>query len=274
LAVPRRCLNEKFLLDAEIYLVPLVPRATCSNAACSEAGSDFPRFSARRRMPAQAFAEREYFGAAFGSRIEAREQAEDPSAALGHSEPLSIKSSPCSMIPDFVHLTEDSPEVPATVAREQSGHILEKAVSRFEFINYPCCFVEQAGTTASQTGSLSRNAQVLARETESHHIARREVVRPSRADIIQCHGIWPFGSQQLAALGILLDVADDAESRMVEAKVEASDPSEEGDYGWLNIEAHLPRLLSLHSARRIIKSVIVAAQLVAVSLFGVPRGSI
>jgi len=76
-------------------------------------------------MPAQAFLVRKYFGATLGSRIEAREQAEDPSAALGHSEPLSIKHPPCSMIPDPVHFHEHAGKVSPFIGREQSGNILE-----------------------------------------------------------------------------------------------------------------------------------------------------
>jgi hypothetical protein len=82
-----------------------------SNATFKRGGRLFLRLAARWRMPAQALGEREYFGAAFGSRIETRETAEEPSAALGHSEPLSIKHAPRSRIPETLHFTEDESEV-------------------------------------------------------------------------------------------------------------------------------------------------------------------
>jgi hypothetical protein len=102
----------------------------------------------------------------------------------------------------------------------------------------PCCFVKQAGTTAGQPGPLPRHAQVLARETESHHVARREVVRPSGADIIQRDGIRPLCGQQFSAVGITLHMAGDAESGMAEAEIEAADSCEKRNHRRLNKRLH------------------------------------
>ena len=68
----------------------------CSDTASSSAsrsigGSAFPRFCARRRIPAHAFALKEYLTGAFATKICDKV---DAFAALGHSPKLSVEGAP------------------------------------------------------------------------------------------------------------------------------------------------------------------------------------
>jgi len=107
--------------------------ASASNACRKGVGSSFPRLSARRRIPQAARAERKYFGGAFCSRIEEREQTENAESPLCEAKPLSIKTCPCARIPELVQVGENLSERRSET--EQSGHILPKYISRSEFIN-------------------------------------------------------------------------------------------------------------------------------------------
>jgi len=119
-----------------------VVSTAASKAASKCGGNNLPRFSARRRMPAHAFTERKYFGATLGSNISTSEHTEDPSATLGQTEVLSIKSSPSSRIPDSPKLSEDGKEVVTFVGREKSGNILPNEESRLEFMGYASEFIK------------------------------------------------------------------------------------------------------------------------------------
>ena len=87
----------------------------------------------------------------------------------------------------------------------------------------PRCFVEQTGTPSGKARPSSCKRQILAREPERHDIARRQVVRPRCADIIQRHHIRPFRRQQFAALGVFFDVGHDGTPSPFEAEVKAAD---------------------------------------------------
>ena len=64
---------------------------TSSSASRSIVGSSFPRLSALRRIPAHAFALKEYFSGAFASKICDKV---DSLATLGHSPVLSVIDTP------------------------------------------------------------------------------------------------------------------------------------------------------------------------------------
>jgi hypothetical protein len=70
---------------AEAAVVP----ARVESAAWSAGGNSRPRFAARRRMPAAAFAESEYLGNTLGIRTADKEHATAP---LGDSEMLAVQN--------------------------------------------------------------------------------------------------------------------------------------------------------------------------------------
>jgi len=76
-------------------------------------GNLLPRFSARRRIPAQAFALIKYF---CGTSVSKTCDNKHTAAALGHSEILSVKHPPDHAIPAFCQKSDDGFEIPAVVA--------------------------------------------------------------------------------------------------------------------------------------------------------------
>jgi len=91
-----------------------------------------------------------------------------------------------------------------------------------EFIDYPRRFIEQTGTPSGKASPLARHRQVLAWKPKRHHVTRRQVVRPGRANVIQRNRRRPPRRQQLPAVGVLLDVRHDLEPRPLKAEVEAA----------------------------------------------------
>jgi hypothetical protein len=93
--------------------------ATASKGACNCGGNSLPRFSARRRIPAQAFALKKYRrGAAPVSKMSDNEHT---ASALGdgalqavHSDVLSVQNSVGEPIPEFDQSPEDGTKVPSS----------------------------------------------------------------------------------------------------------------------------------------------------------------
>jgi hypothetical protein len=76
-------------------------------------GNSFPRFSARRRMPAQArWLKKNRSGTSPVSKISDNEHA---AAALWNSKELSVKHSGGEPIPEFDHAPENGTKVPSSV---------------------------------------------------------------------------------------------------------------------------------------------------------------
>src|SRR5262245_15603674 len=179
-------------------------------------------------MPRQAFAESEYRGAACGSRIAASEQAEYPAPALGHSEVASVKSCPRARIPEFVQGSEDREEIAARSAREQSGNILPKDVSRSEFIDGPHHVMEQARPgTPGQAGPLARDAQILTGEPAADQAHRGEARGVQGADVAVPGHAGPVAGQHPVARRVKLHLPEAAEAGPFQAQVETADPGEQ-----------------------------------------------
>ena len=51
---------------------------------------------------------------------------EHPLSSLGHSEPLTVRASPCPHVPEFIHLTDETPKVSTGMAGEESVDILQE----------------------------------------------------------------------------------------------------------------------------------------------------
>jgi len=95
--------------------------ATAKSAANNGSGNCFPLFSARRRIPAQAFGlKKNLCGRGPVSKVSDNEHT---TASLGHSEVLSVKDSVCEPIPEFSHRPEEGTKVPSTIATEDTRHV-------------------------------------------------------------------------------------------------------------------------------------------------------
>jgi hypothetical protein len=87
--------NSERLRYAEVKLVAVSGwagrSATVRRQSSSNFGNVFPRFAARRRIPAHAFGLKQYF---FGVEVSRTCDNEHTAAALGHSEVLGVESPP------------------------------------------------------------------------------------------------------------------------------------------------------------------------------------
>jgi hypothetical protein len=74
-------------------------------------------------MPAQAFGLKKYrCGISPVSNISDSEDALPP---LRHAEVLRVKHCPCERIPEFIHRSQEKPEVSSIGGRQKTGNILE-----------------------------------------------------------------------------------------------------------------------------------------------------
>lgn len=87
--------------------------ATASKARIKGSGNVRPLFSARRSIPAHAFALKKYRRGR--SPVSKMSDNEDATASLGDSKVGSVKHSPRARIPDVVQRPEECPEVPSSV---------------------------------------------------------------------------------------------------------------------------------------------------------------
>jgi hypothetical protein len=103
--------------------------ATALSARCKSSGNFFPRFSARRRMPRQAFGLKKYrCGTGPASKISDNEHTPSSlgnrSGMAVHSHKLSVKHSPCVPIPEFAQAPEKGSKIPSSVRRQDAGDVL------------------------------------------------------------------------------------------------------------------------------------------------------
>ena len=173
--------------------------ATAASARCKAWGNSFPRFSARRRMPAQAVGLKKYRGAIGPvSSVEDNEHAAPP---LRHSEPLRIKHGPLDEplwtqdhalglpavggridVASCQCANHDS-KVSAAVCAERSGDVFPQepagAAMSSSCIENPRLMVEQRRPRAGQSGTLAGDGKVLARRA-----ADDDVDRPERRNLL------------------------------------------------------------------------------------------
>lgn len=191
---------------------------TSSSASLSIAGNSFPRFSALRRMPAQAFALKKYLSGALPCKICHKE---DSLTALGHSPVLRIQDSPgdgvtvahdvsgvlpfCASPPcrRSRHITgitaegderlEDGLEVGSSVGRECAGDVFPHGEAWvFSIGSFPH-FSDDADSLEEQIGAftfvdalpLTRHRQVLTRRTEGDDVHRLDLSAVNFGDVPQ-----------------------------------------------------------------------------------------
>jgi len=142
--------------------VKVVGPATATSASTKGSGNILPRRSARLRIPRAALGESEYRGGAWSARTADNEHA---AAALRDTEVLCIQSSPRDVVPEFVQVMEDDPEVTSASRGEKSGNILDNAPAG------PYCakdareFKPERAALAPKTGPAAGHAEVLAGES-------------------------------------------------------------------------------------------------------------
>ena len=99
-----------------------VARPTVAARARDKAsGNVFPRLSARRRIPAQAFALKKYRCGT--SPVSSVSNNEHTSAALGDSKPLSVQYPVRDPIPEFAQRPEEGAKIPSSCTRQDTGDV-------------------------------------------------------------------------------------------------------------------------------------------------------
>jgi hypothetical protein len=99
-------------VNAERFYQPAIevsPKATADKAACRDGGSDFPRFSARRRIPAQAVPLKKNLCGI--ESVSSTCDNEHTAASLGHSEILGIQDAPSCTSLGSINATRIRPAV-------------------------------------------------------------------------------------------------------------------------------------------------------------------
>jgi len=102
---------------------------TADKAPCNIVGSALPRFSARRRMPAQAFGLKKYRGGRSPvSKISDNEHTASPlgngTGKAACSDVLSVQHSVGPPIPEFAQAPEEGTKVPSAARRQDAGDVL------------------------------------------------------------------------------------------------------------------------------------------------------
>jgi hypothetical protein len=138
----------------------VVVRAARSNAVCSKGGNDRPLFSARRRMPEQAFALKKY--RAGRSPVSKISDNEDATAALWNSEVLSVKHSVGEPIPEFDQRPEEGSKIPSFVRRQYAGNVFPDDPARLCSVNKAKIFEGQVATSVCQSFAQTGDAERLA----------------------------------------------------------------------------------------------------------------
>ena len=142
----------------------------------------FPRFAARRSIPAQAFALKKYRrGTAPVSKMSDNE---DATASLGHSEELSVQDSPGATIPEFRQRPEDGAKVPSAVRGQDTGDVFPDDPPRPQSASKPAKLDGQVATRVIQAASSSGDREGLAGSSSGQNVDwtadvldRREVAK-------------------------------------------------------------------------------------------------
>jgi hypothetical protein len=90
-----------------------------------------PRFSALRRIPAQARWLKKNLAGTLPVSSTSRNE-EDTPPPLGNSEEASVKHSPSEPVPEFRQAPEEGSKRPSSVSRQDSGHVLPDDPLRLE----------------------------------------------------------------------------------------------------------------------------------------------
>ena len=225
--------------------------ATVTSASSSWGGSERPRRVARRRIPAAALLDSEYFSEAFGSRISVKDGAhEHSSAPLGHPEVLRVKSSPRRQIPEFGQRVEDDPEVCAFRASRavEPFDVFNEDGSGAKSTNDSHELEEESAAVSGEAGAFACDANVLAGEASAEEIdvpgAGVNVM-----DVLVDSDPREPGGEGCSAVGVDLREEAVVEPGTLEADVHPPDSGEEGSAGEWFMLHHSPTRSSPASSR-------------------------
>jgi hypothetical protein len=148
--------------------VKVVAPATLASAAAKRSGNVFPRFAARRSIPAQAFALKKYrCGTPPVSKMSNNE---DATASLGHSEELSVQHSPGATIPEFRQRPDDGAEVPPAVRGQNTGDVFPDDPARPQSASKPAKLDGQVATRILQAATSSGEGEGLAWSSSGQNV--------------------------------------------------------------------------------------------------------
>jgi len=153
--------------------VKVVGPVTATSASTKGSGNILPRRSARRRIPRAALGESEYRGGAWSTRTADNEHA---AAALRDTEVLCIQSSPRDVVPEFVQIMEDDPEVTSASRGEKPGNIFDNAPAGPYCVKDAREFKPERAALAPKTGPATGHAEVLAGESPIDEVAVAKTV--------------------------------------------------------------------------------------------------
>lgn len=94
---------------------------------------------------------------------------EDSTASLGDSEELSVKHTPCDMIPEFIPFPENGLEVGSFVRRKGSGHVFPYEPVRTNF-GKKSEILEDEARSSVQSFAASCDAEALAGSAADHKV--------------------------------------------------------------------------------------------------------
>ena len=118
-------------------------------------------------MPAAAFADRKYLGAAFGSSTSvsvARGNDKDAPSSLRDSEKLGVEGVPSHAVPEFCQARRDDREVLAAGGTVKPRNILDHNPAGEEFGDDAAELKPETATLTPKTGPSTGHAEVLAGE--------------------------------------------------------------------------------------------------------------
>ena len=139
------------------------------SAASSIAGSFFPRFSARRRIPAHAFGLKEYRSgtARLGSSTSDNEHA---LPSLGQSEVLSVQHPVGEPIPEFCQRPEEGSQRPSSVRRQDTGDVFPDHPARAKYADQSAEVQREGATVAFDSGAEAGDGEVLAGGSSDEYV--------------------------------------------------------------------------------------------------------
>lgn len=159
----------------------------------STAGSCLPRFSARRSIPAEAFALKKYrCGTPPVSKMSDNE---DATAPLGHSEELSVQDSPGATIPELRQRPEDGSKVPSPVRRQDTGDVFPDNPARPQSASKAAKLDGQVATRVFQSAPSPGDGERLARGSSGQNFdCARSSIDPGEVTAVL--DIWIVVLQQ------------------------------------------------------------------------------
>ena len=108
---------------------------------------------------------------------------EDSTAALGHCEELSVKRSPCEMIPDTIQRPDECPEVPSCRSGKSSRDVFPQEPSGLNLCHKSYKVHGQSAADVGKSASFSGDGEALARSPPDQKVNCSTVFSP----VYLCH---------------------------------------------------------------------------------------